>query len=110
MDHHVPGPVTKGLKLRRIDVLTAEEDGAKRHIDSLLMERATSLNRVLVSMDDDLLVEAARRHEQRMDFSGLVYAHQLRVDIGGFIRDLVELCQAREPGQMVNQVIYLPIR
>ena len=27
MDHHVPRPITNGLRLRGVDVLTAAEDG-----------------------------------------------------------------------------------
>jgi hypothetical protein len=27
MDHHIPAAVTAGLRQRRVDVLTAEEDG-----------------------------------------------------------------------------------
>lgn len=36
MDHHVPVAVTEGLRLRRVDVLTAYEDGTAQVEDSLL--------------------------------------------------------------------------
>ncbi len=48
-----------------MDVLTAQEDHAALLSDPELMERATTLNRVLFSFDDDLLVEAARRQSER---------------------------------------------
>ena len=58
MDQHIPGPITKGLRQRGIDVLTAHEDGTAEFDDDLLLERATQLGRVLFSQDRDLLVIA----------------------------------------------------
>jgi predicted nuclease of predicted toxin-antitoxin system len=60
MDAHVPRAITLGLRLRTVDVLTAQEDGSETLSDSELLNRATQLNRVLFTFDDDLLVEAAR--------------------------------------------------
>jgi hypothetical protein len=56
MDVHVKAAITAGLRQRGIDVLTAQEDGANRLDDDRLLERATALQRVLFSQDDDLLV------------------------------------------------------
>jgi predicted nuclease of predicted toxin-antitoxin system len=82
MDHKVPRAITTGLRLRGIDVLTAFEDGASELDDSALLNRASELDRVLFTRDDDLLVEAANRQKDGVPISGLVYAHQLRVSIG----------------------------
>ena len=38
MDHHVQGAITRGLRARGIDVLTAEEDGTKRWPDDRLLD------------------------------------------------------------------------
>ena len=46
MDHHVPRPVTSGLRLRGVDVLTAAEDGADRLSDPDLLDRGSALGRV----------------------------------------------------------------
>ena len=80
MDVHIRRAVTAALRLRCIDVLTAQEDGAADWDDGLLLERATKLGRVLVSQDEDLLREGARRLREHKDFSGIIYAHQLRVN------------------------------
>lgn len=61
MDAHIPKAITNGLRLRGIDVLTAQEDNADKLSDPELLERATALNRVLFTFDDDLLAEAAKR-------------------------------------------------
>jgi len=53
MDVHVPRPVTRALRKRGVDVLTAQEDASARWSDPDLLDRATGLNRVLFSQDED---------------------------------------------------------
>jgi predicted nuclease of predicted toxin-antitoxin system len=91
MDVHIRRAVTSALRLRSIDVLTAQEDGAAELDDGRLLERSTELGRVLVSQDEDLLREGARRLREHKDFSGIVYAHQLRVTIGQMVEKDLEL-------------------
>ena len=109
MDHHVPRAITTGLRLRGVDVLTAYEDAASRLQDPLLLTRATELNRTLFTQDDDLLAEATRRQRADVDFSGVIYAHQLRVSIGRCVVDLETIAKAGEPEDMMNRVEYLPL-
>jgi hypothetical protein len=40
MDVHAPRPITRGLRRRGVDVLTAQEDGAARAPDPELLRRA----------------------------------------------------------------------
>src|ERR671930_184994 len=61
MDVHVPRAITVELRRRGVSLLTAQEDGATTLPDADLLDRATRLERVLFTMDDDLLQEAARR-------------------------------------------------
>ena len=68
MDHHVPSAITAGLRKRGVDVLTAEEDGSARLDDDPLLNRATSLGRVLFSQDQDLLAIAHWRLANRPGF------------------------------------------
>jgi hypothetical protein len=58
MDHHVPWAIATGLRKRNVDVLTTDEDGSAAFDDDRLLDRATSLGRVLFSQDEDLLVIA----------------------------------------------------
>ena len=51
MDVHVQRAISEGLRLRGIDVLTAQEDGGQRLPDPELLNRATVLGRVLFSQD-----------------------------------------------------------
>jgi hypothetical protein len=42
-------------------------------------------------------------------FSGLVYAHQLRVSIGRCVDDLELVAQATNPEEWVGKVMFLPL-
>jgi predicted nuclease of predicted toxin-antitoxin system len=109
MDVHVPRAVTTALRLRGIDVLTAQEDGTAAMDDVYLLNRATELGRVLVSQDEDLLREGTRLQRQAGEFSGIVYAHQLRISIGQMVEDLELIASATEGKEWRGKIEYLPI-
>ncbi len=106
MDHHVERAITNGLRLRGVDVLTAFEDGGDRLPDPALLDRATMLNRVLFTRDDDLLAEANHRQQHGIAFAGVVYAHKQRVSIGKCIRDLEVIAKVGKLDDMRNRVEY----
>jgi hypothetical protein len=110
MDVHVPSAITEGLRLRGVEVLTSQADGTRRLSDTALLDRATTLERILFTRDEDLLREAAQRQERGMAFAGVIYAHQLKVTIGQCIRDLETLALVGEPEDFANRVEYLPLR
>jgi hypothetical protein len=109
MDHHVPRAITVGLRLRGVDVITAYEDKSSRLNDSELLDRATELNRLLFSRDDDLLAEAVRRQREDLRFYGVVYAHQLRVSIGTCIDDLETIAKAASSEDVIDSILFLPL-
>lgn len=110
MDEHIPKAITLGLRLRGIDVLTAQEDGKEGKTDPELLDRACALHRVLFTFDDDLLSEAADRQRAGKPFCGVIYAHPLQVTIGKCIDDLQLVSQAGELQDMENRVEFLPLR
>lgn len=59
MNVHVPQAITRGLRRRGVDVLTAQEDGTTELRDPELVDRASALGRILFTRDQDLLGEAA---------------------------------------------------
>jgi predicted nuclease of predicted toxin-antitoxin system len=110
MDHHVRRAITQGLRRRGVDVLTAHEDGCAQLSDEDLLDRAARLDRVLFTHDDDFLVVADQRLQAGRSFTGIVYAHQLRVTIGQAIRDLELMSSALDLDDMRNHVLFLPLR
>ena len=109
MDHNVPAAITNGLRLKGVDVITAFEDGHHTVSDPALMDRATALGRVIFTRDDDFLREAQRRERSGIAFSGVIYAHQLRVSIGRCISDIEIITQAGELDDIRNGVQHLPL-
>jgi hypothetical protein len=103
MDEHVPRAITEGLKIRGIDVLTVQEDGLRGISDKELLDRANLLGRVLFS-------QARRRQGNNEFFSGLIYAHPLKITIGRCIEELELLAKILEPEDFYNQIIFLPLK
>ena len=59
---------------------------------------------------DDLLVEAATRQKDGRLFNGVIYAHQLRISTGACVNDLEIIAKAAEPNELINTVIFLPLK
>jgi hypothetical protein len=109
MDEHVPSAVTRGLRLRGIDVLTAQEDETDGWLDPPLLDRAQQLGRVIFTQDRDFLIEATRRQRQGEPFGGVIYVHQWDLIIGRCIDDLELLARAGRSEDFANRVWYLPL-
>ena len=110
LDVHVRRAVTEGLRLRGVDVLTAQDDGAGELDDPNLLDRAAALGRILFTQDDDLLREAAKRQQRGEPFSGVVYGHQLNVTVGQCVDDLELIAQVTEREDWLGRVMYLPLK
>ena len=85
LDEHIPLAITDGLRRRGVDVLTVQEDEQTGVSDLDLLDRATK------------------------GFSGVIYAHQLRVPIGQCIIELELLSTSLEPEDFANCVQFLPL-
>lgn len=109
MDEHVHRAITAGLRIRNVDVLTAQEDNRRNTPDDQLLDRATELDRVMFSQDEDMLIEAQRRQKQDIPFAGVIYVHQLRITIGTCIANLELIAKVAEPEDLTNRVEYLPL-
>jgi hypothetical protein len=110
MDVHVPAAITRALKSRGIDVLTAQEDETTRLGDTFLLDRALELGRTIFTRDQDFLAEATLRQKGGIEFAGVIYAHQLRVTIGQCVQDLEVIARCGERSDLANRVEHLPLR
>jgi predicted nuclease of predicted toxin-antitoxin system len=107
MDVHVPLPITRGLRRRGVDVLTAQDDGTTRSSDADLLRRSHQLHRLLFSQDEDLVVEAVRCQRAGEPSATVVFARQLDLSIGRCIADLEALAKAALPEDAEDQIIFL---
>jgi Domain of unknown function (DUF5615) len=108
MDVHVPGQITRQLRQRGIDVLTAQDDGCGMVADQQILTRATELGRVVFTQDVLFRVEAADWQRQARDFAGMLFGPQLGATIGQYVEDLELIAKASEPGDWQNVVQFLP--
>jgi len=110
MDVHVPRPITRGLRRRGVDVVTAQEDGMRRASDPDLLRRARELGRMIFSQDEDMLVEAAKCQQAgpgKEPCATVIFARQLDLSIGRCISDLEALAKAALEEDGTGQVIFL---
>jgi hypothetical protein len=98
------------LRRRGLDVLTSQEDGTREADDSELLSRATELERVLFSQDQDLLRIATDRQRSGQQFAGLVFGHQLGISIGRCIEDLELIAGCCTATELSPSIIYIPLR
>lgn len=109
MNAHIPRAITVGLRLRGIDVLTAQEDDATNLSDPEVLDRARTLQRVVFTFDDDLLAIATQRQRQGVPFAGVIYVHPLHSSIGTCIHDLEIIAKAAELEDLANRTEFLPL-
>ncbi|GMU51424.1 MAG: hypothetical protein AMXMBFR33_05700 [Candidatus Xenobia bacterium] len=105
LDHNVKGSIVRGLRIRGLDVLTAEEDQAAQLVDPVVLRRATELERVLFTEDKDFLSLAYEALET--GHYDVVYASQ-NSPVGPVIEDLELIARASEPGDLRNQLLRVP--
>lgn len=109
MDENVNGAITRELRKRGVDALTVQEDGYAGTPDPQVLDRATALERVLFTHDDDLIAEAVQRLQSGRAFVGVIYAHKLRVALGKCIADLEYLALVGELKDFADKMYYLPL-
>ena len=110
MDVPIPVAIPQQLRLRGIDVVTAQEDKAERLADSDLLDRASQFGRILVTHDKDLLAESSLRQRTGRNFVGVIYIPQTGVSIGRCVEELELLAQLTDPDEWLRRVEYLPLK
>lgn len=108
-DVHVDHAIGAQLRLRQVDVLTAQEDDANRLTDDLLLERASQLNRPLVTHDIRLQALAEDWQQHGRPFCGLIFGHLMQVSIGQCVRDLELIAKATDDQDWTSTIVRLPL-
>jgi predicted nuclease of predicted toxin-antitoxin system len=109
VDEHVHGAIIHGLRRRGVDLLTVQDDGYGQEDDPILLDRALTLERVMVTQDKDFLREGARRQVAGEPFAGVAYAAQDLNAIGRYVTDLELIAKIDDLVDWMNQVKYLPL-
>jgi hypothetical protein len=101
-DEHVPTAVTVGLRLREVDVLTAQEADMLAASDEDHLALAVREGRGLFTQDADFL----RLHARGIPHIGIGYARQ-QTPVGSIVRGLMLIYQVLGPQDMLNHVEFL---
>ena len=109
MDVQVPAAITEGLARRGIDVLTSQDDGTRETDDDLLLQKAATLSRILVTQDEDFLRIAAEWQRGGRFFAGLVFAPQQGPSIGRCIEDLHLIAECVQTEEIASRVVFIPL-
>ncbi|HBJ82670.1 MAG TPA: hypothetical protein DDZ88_02105 [Verrucomicrobiales bacterium] len=108
MDVHVPLAITRALRRKGFDVLTAQDDGTSTLADDLLLDRAMELNRLLFTQDQDFLEETALRQAAGRSFATVIFARQ-SVSIGACVRDIEVILDALQASEARDLLLHLPL-
>lgn len=106
VDEHVKEAIVDGLRLRGMDVVTAQERGQRQKDDEELLETATAENRLLLTNDTDFLRIHAEWCAAGRDHAGIVYWHQ-NLNIGAAVRGVAEYAENTSPADAANMVKFL---
>jgi predicted nuclease of predicted toxin-antitoxin system len=108
MDVQIPSAISIGLRIRGVDVITAQEDGTTRLADPDLLTRATKLKRLLYTHDDDFLKEARVRIAKNELFCGIIFSRQLYSPTGRCIDDIELIAKTFNNEDMINRIEFIP--
>jgi len=105
-DESVNQAICVGLRLRKVDIITAQEDGKRATDDREIIARATKLNRPLVTSDQDFFAIADLKLDRAEPFSGVIYV-QCQIAVGYAVKTLELYAKAGTLQDFANQIICL---
>src|SRR5579884_2140238 len=108
LDVHVDKAIHDQLRLRGVDVLRAQDNGAAQMTDEELLQRVSNLGRVIFTHDVRFKALAAEWRRTGRPFSGLLFGNQLGVTVGTYVKDLELIAKATDPPEWLNVVEHLP--
>lgn len=108
-DHHIQSAIIAGLRRGGIDVLTTRDEGTGRLEDERLLERATALDRVLLTEDKDFFRISAQWWSQGREFPGIIHVDQDGARLGQLIEDITLIVRLISADEMRNQIQWVPL-
>lgn len=103
MDEHYPAAVTRALRQRGIDVLTAQDAGRTSLPDPEQLDFARTQDRVTVTFDADYLA----LHQSGVEHAGIAWCPQEEYGIGILVQLLELLHRVSDRDLMRNHAEFL---
>lgn len=105
-DECVNQKICSGLRLRGVTILTAQEDGKDAIDDNEILTRATELNYLLVTSDEDFFALASTRLKQSSYFTGVIFL-RAELSVGYAVESLEIYAKAGNLEDFANKVTFL---
>jgi len=103
LDENLNPRIAEQLRMRGVDAVSARDLGVLGDEDIDHLKRATDMDRVLVTTDQDFLRLAA----QGIEFAGVIFGIQENHSLGDWVNSLELICFVYEPDEMTNHVEYI---
>jgi len=104
LDENLPPVIAEQLRLRGVDALSVRDMGTLGESDTFHLQRATELERVIVTTDIDFLQMVSAEGVEHL---GVIFGSQQAFSIGDWVKSLELLCFVLMPDDMKNHVEYL---
>lgn len=105
-DECISGHLVAGLRSRGIDIMTAAEEGLLGAEDPQQLARAVTINRTLVTSDEDHLRLVNQLLQDGQDFPGLIFILP-RTSVGAALRSIVALAETTEAPALRNRIEWI---
>lgn len=102
LDENLSPRIAEQWQLRGVEAVSVRDLGFLGDVDANHLERATTMGRVLVTMDTDFLRLAAAGKPH----AGIVFGQQQDHTLGDWVKNLETLCFVYTPEDMLNHVEY----
>lgn len=105
-DECVNQAICLGLRLRGVTVLTAQEDGRDATDDNKILIRATELNYLLVTSDEDFFLIANTQLQKSIAFTGIIFL-RAQLAVGYAVESLEIYAKLGDLEDFTNKITFL---
>lgn len=109
-DVHVDKAIHDQLRLRSVDILRAQDNGAAEMTDAELLQHTADLGRVLFTQDIRFKAMAEEWQRRAKPFAGLLFGNQLGLTVGVYVKDLELIAKSSETAEWANVAQHLPFK
>jgi len=101
-DENIEQAIVEGLRRRGVKIVSAGELGYIGGSDDFHLRKASEMNAVILTHDNDYLIIA-----EKFDHNGIIFAHSKNVSIGQCVRGVELIANILTDKDMKNHVEFL---
>jgi len=101
-DENIEQSIVEGLLRRGVEIVSAGELGHIGRSDEFHLRKASEMNAVILTHDNDFLIMA-----DKLDHNGIIFAHSKNVSIGQCVRGVELIVNILTNKDMKNHIEFL---